>query len=92
MDRVVLVNPATSYPVSMWPYGGQILQLLDDGLYQNVIPYLLMPVLSDPIGIAAGYVKSNTPSLEAAQQFANVRNCARVMIDWWFSSNTNLYG
>ncbi|KAK9809406.1 hypothetical protein WJX73_003127 [Symbiochloris irregularis] len=52
VDRVVLVNPATSFPRSIWPTLGPLLPQVPQELYKSV-PVLLAPVLGNPLTLAA---------------------------------------
>jgi hypothetical protein len=51
VDRLVLVNPATSFAESVWPRAGGVLAALPDPLYR-ALPLLLSPVLSNPVALA----------------------------------------
>jgi pimeloyl-ACP methyl ester carboxylesterase len=51
VDRLVLVNPATSFAESVWPRAGGVLASLPDPLYR-ALPLLLSPVLSNPLALA----------------------------------------
>ena len=46
VDRLILVNPASSYDASPWPAVGPLLPLLPTELYAG-LPYALAPVLFD---------------------------------------------
>lgn len=50
IDRVVLVNPATSYTKSLWPQIGPILLQTPPEAY-GFLPVLLGPVLGNPINL-----------------------------------------
>ena len=52
VDRVVLVNPATSFPRSVWPLLGPLLPSVPPDLYRAV-PVLLAPVLGNPLALAS---------------------------------------
>lgn len=50
VDRVVLVNPATSYTKSLWPQIGPVLLQTPPEAY-GLLPVLLAPVLGNPINL-----------------------------------------
>lgn len=50
IDRVVLVNPATSYTQSLWPLIGPVLLQTPSEMY-GALPILLAPVLGNPINL-----------------------------------------
>ncbi|GBF99661.1 acyltransferase chloroplastic [Raphidocelis subcapitata] len=51
VDRLVLVNPATSFIDSPWPQAGPLLPQLPAELYR-LLPFGLAPLLSDPVAMA----------------------------------------
>ena len=53
VDRVVLVNPATSFTKSLWPQIGPILLQTPQEAY-GLLPVLLAPVLGNPINLLSG--------------------------------------
>ena len=67
--RVVLVNPATSFPRSVWADAGPLLPGLPRPLYE-ALPLGLAPVLGDPLRLAAGAVDPGSPLPEQASQLA----------------------
>lgn len=69
VDRLVLVNPATSYEQSIWPRLGPALANLPDGLY-NALPYALSPVLGNPLAMAAVNVDRTASLPTQAAQYA----------------------
>jgi len=69
VDRVVLVNPATSFGDSPWPQAGQLLTSLPEAVY-NTLPIGLSPIISNPISVAMNNVSPKAPQADAASQFA----------------------
>jgi len=53
VDRVLVVNPATSFPRSPWSSIAPLLAAAPAGLYA-ALPWALAPVLGNPLAIAAG--------------------------------------
>ena len=62
VDRVVLVNPATSYLKSLWPQIGPILLQTPQEAY-GILPLLLAPVLGNPINLLSGAMDGATGDL-----------------------------
>lgn len=61
VDRVILVNPATSYDRSVWPnVAPNLLAELPDELY-SALPYVLAPILGDPIALARRRARDKVP-------------------------------
>ena len=52
VDRLILVNPATSFEDSLWPIIGPLLPQVPTQLYQ-ALPIALAPVLGNPINLLA---------------------------------------
>ncbi|KAL3153931.1 hypothetical protein ABBQ32_013493 [Trebouxia sp. C0010 RCD-2024] len=69
VDRLVLVNPATSYEASIWPRLGPVLAKLPDAAY-TAIPYALSPVLGNPLALAAVNVDRSASLPTQAAQYA----------------------
>ncbi|KAK9819759.1 hypothetical protein WJX72_002051 [[Myrmecia] bisecta] len=69
VDRVVLVNPATSFQRSPWPLLGPLLPQMPDDLY-HALPILLSPVLGNPISMAAIGVDWSAPLPNQLSAFA----------------------
>ncbi|KXZ52840.1 hypothetical protein GPECTOR_8g223 [Gonium pectorale] len=65
VDRLVLVNPATSFDRSPWPSLGPLLPSLPPELYR-LLPVALSPLLSNPIAMAAHAISS--PAAPPQQQ------------------------
>ncbi|GAX78319.1 hypothetical protein CEUSTIGMA_g5761.t1 [Chlamydomonas eustigma] len=59
VDRVVLVNPATSFSDSPWPLFGPALTALPTEVY-NTLPIALSPLITNPVAIAMHGVKRDT--------------------------------
>lgn len=58
IDRVVLVNPATSFENSPWKMIGPALTALPTQLY-NALPIALSPIIANPIAMAMNGVNAN---------------------------------
>lgn len=56
VDRIVLVNPATSFSSSAWPMLGPALTSLPLEIY-NLLPLALSPILTNPIAVALNGVQ-----------------------------------
>lgn len=56
VDRVVLVNPATSFPRSPWPTIGPVLLATPPEAY-GLLPYILAPLLANPLNMASRVVR-----------------------------------
>lgn len=72
VDRLVLVNPATSFARSPWAAIAPALAspaLVPDALYP-ALPLVLAPILGNPVAIAAGRVTRGAPLPTAAAEFA----------------------
>mmetsp|Transcript_7857 Transcript_7857/g.20277 ORF Transcript_7857/g.20277 Transcript_7857/m.20277 type:complete len:365 (-) Transcript_7857:74-1168(-) len=69
VDRVVLVNPATSFPRSIWPSFGPVLSQLPSELY-NAAPFALVPLLGDPFKMASFYTPLSAAPPEQAEFLA----------------------
>jgi pimeloyl-ACP methyl ester carboxylesterase len=64
VDRLVLVNPASSFDKSPWPAVGPLLPNLPEQLYAG-LPYALAPVLFDPPRLVQGAVAAAVAAAEA---------------------------
>ncbi|CAD7699010.1 unnamed protein product, partial [Ostreobium quekettii] len=60
VDRVVLVNPATSYRQSYWPILGPIMPQIPEELY-GAVPFVLAPVFGNPLALLAHNIDSTVP-------------------------------
>lgn len=63
IDRIVLVNPASSFSDSIWPQAGPLLTQLPPEVYK-LLPFALAPVLSNPISMAMNDVDIRAPLLQ----------------------------
>lgn len=63
IDRVVLVNPASSFTDSIWPQAGPLLTQLPADVYK-FLPFALAPVMSNPISMAMNDVDESAPLLQ----------------------------
>jgi hypothetical protein len=52
VDRLVLVNPATSFSSSLWPVLGPLLPRVPPELYR-ALPLALAPILANPVNLLA---------------------------------------
>jgi len=68
VDRVILVNPATSYPNSIWPTLGPLLPRVPQSVY-DAVPIALAPVLGNPLSLAAAGIDRSLPLQEQAAGF-----------------------
>ncbi|KAL4442037.1 hypothetical protein ABPG77_011298 [Micractinium sp. CCAP 211/92] len=59
VDRVILVNPATSFNSSPWPLLGPLLPQVPPELYR-ALPVALAPVLANPINLLAGGLEGSS--------------------------------
>lgn len=54
VDRLILVNPATSFPRSLWPLVGPlIVSQVPEGVYKSALPIALAPILGNPVNLLA---------------------------------------
>ncbi|GIL71022.1 hypothetical protein Vretimale_4099 [Volvox reticuliferus] len=60
VDRLILVNPATSFDRSLWPSLGPLLPALPPELYR-LLPLALSPILSNPLSMAAWNTSNTDP-------------------------------
>ena len=67
VDRVVLVNPATSFEKSLWPVLGPLLPGIPPEIYA-ALPLALAPVLGNPLNLLAAGVDAAAPPAEQAAQ------------------------
>ncbi|KIY92968.1 Acyltransferase-like protein [Monoraphidium neglectum] len=68
VDRLVLVNPATSFLKTPWPQAGPLLAALPQELYR-LLPFGLAPVLCDPIAMARNAVDERAPLPNQASDY-----------------------
>lgn len=67
VDRVVLVNPATSYEQSVWPTIGPLLTQIPKEAH-GLLPFALSPILANPIQLLARTIDTAaTPDVVAGQ-------------------------
>ena len=76
MDRVILVNPATSWPASRWPGLVQLVGAVSDDVYHRAFPYAIFA----PLAIGAR-LESATLSVEGVSEFVKVSSQA-VEASW----------
>ena len=65
VDRLILVNPASSFDASPWPAIGPLLPNLPEDLYA-ALPYALAPALFDPSDLAEGALAAARSAAAAA--------------------------
>eukprot|EP00892_Ulva_mutabilis_P002490 jgi/Ulvmu1/12241/UM086_0032.1 len=66
VDRIVLVNPATSFLDSPWAEAKPLIQSLPEEAYA-ALPFVLAPILSNPVTMAAKKARGATSPLQAVQ-------------------------
>eukprot|EP00232_Nephroselmis_pyriformis_P021879 CAMPEP_0182856028 /NCGR_PEP_ID=MMETSP0034_2-20130328/2193_1 /TAXON_ID=156128 /ORGANISM="Nephroselmis pyriformis, Strain CCMP717" /LENGTH=728 /DNA_ID=CAMNT_0024987063 /DNA_START=30 /DNA_END=2216 /DNA_ORIENTATION=- len=74
INRVVLVNPATAFPRSVWPTLGPALLQIPTEVYDTVLPVVLQPLITNPILIAQARVDPKANPLEQAAQVLDTLN------------------
>lgn len=52
MDRLVLVNPATSFEESIWPIAGPIVEQIPNELFPGIVA-AIVPLMGNPITMVA---------------------------------------
>ena len=65
VDRLVLVNPASSFDKSPWPSIGPLLPSLPEEIYGGV-PYVLAPVLFEPAALISGGLDAMAKAAKSA--------------------------
>jgi pimeloyl-ACP methyl ester carboxylesterase len=60
IDRVVIVNPASSFGNSIWPAAGPLLTQLPEEVYKY-LPFVVAPLMSNPIAMAFNDVNGTAP-------------------------------
>jgi hypothetical protein len=78
VDRLVLVNPATSFSDSPWPLAGPLLTRIDPGLYR-LLPFALAPLLANPLSMAAADVDTRAPLLRQGSDLLYVSHGGTVL-------------
>jgi pimeloyl-ACP methyl ester carboxylesterase len=81
LNRVVLVNPATSFQSSIWSSAlGDLLPQLPAQAY-DVVPYAISPFLGNPLSLARTRVSGEDPSLasQAVQTIAGLFELVPVL-------------
>jgi pimeloyl-ACP methyl ester carboxylesterase len=79
IDRLVLVNPATSFEDSLWPLLGPILPNVPSQAYQ-ALPIALAPVLGNPINLLAAALDSTDETSSLGDRLnAVVRGAAQLL-------------
>ncbi|KAI8467306.1 MAG: alpha/beta-hydrolase [Monoraphidium minutum] len=68
VDRLVLVNPATSFAQTPWPQAGPLLTSLPPEVYR-LLPFALSPVLCDPLAMARHAVDGRAPLERQASDY-----------------------
>ncbi|QDZ22010.1 alpha/beta fold hydrolase [Chloropicon primus] len=67
LNRVVLVNPATSFGNSIWASMGDVLPQLPPQAY-DALPFAISPLLGNPLGLARRRVDEDQPLASQAVQ------------------------
>lgn len=79
VDRLVLVNPATSFEDSLWPLIGPLLPNVPSQAYQ-ALPIALAPVLGNPINLLAAALDSTDETSSLGDRLnAVVRGAAQLL-------------
>jgi pimeloyl-ACP methyl ester carboxylesterase len=65
IDRVVIVNPASSFGNSVWPAAGPLLTQLPSDVYK-LLPFALAPLMSNPLAMAMNDVDTRSPLVNQA--------------------------
>lgn len=79
VDRLVLVNPATSYPRSIWPMVAPYLLQTPPALYKSVLPLVMAPLIGNPVSLLAAGVRDGAGQESAARQAAALLQTARTL-------------
>lgn len=79
VDRLVLVNPATSYTDSLWPLIGPLLPMTPDSLY-SALPVALAPILGNPINLLAAALEGAPADGSPAERAAAVLQGATQLL------------
>lgn len=84
VDRVVLVNPATSFPQSAWPAAGPLLSALPDAAYK-LLPFAIMPLIGNPVAMALAGVNlaQPTPAALSDAAYSAVRAEHGIVASLW---------
>ena len=75
-DRLLVVNPASSFERSVWPVIGPLLPNIPGDLYQ-ALPYAIAPVLMDPNRLVAGVIATTAAATAAGGQGGDAVGPAR---------------
>jgi pimeloyl-ACP methyl ester carboxylesterase len=79
VDRLVLVNPATSFEDSLWPIIGPLLPNVPSQAYQ-ALPIALAPVLGNPINLLSAALDSTDETSSIGDRLnAVVRGAAQLL-------------
>lgn len=65
VDRLVIVNPASSFSDTIWPSAGPLLAQLPGEVYK-FLPFALAPLMSNPIAMAMNDVDTRRPLVNQA--------------------------
>jgi len=69
VDRLVLVNPATSFSQTIWPVIGPLLTQLPRDVFESALPIAMAPILGNPVGLLASAL-DNIPQGESITNVA----------------------
>lgn len=72
IDRLVLVNPATSYEQSIWPIVGPLISQIPNELYTG-LSFALAPLLGNPLSLIAYKVDASKPFPAQMNDIVEVR-------------------
>ncbi|GIL46719.1 hypothetical protein Vafri_3635 [Volvox africanus] len=89
VDRLILVNPATSFDRSPWPSMGPLLPALPPELYR-LLPVALSPILSNPLSMAAWNTSKTDPLPQQAVDLLSglLDLLPELSVSGWCSSGT----
>lgn len=79
VDRLVLVNPATSFSQSLWPIVGPLLPQIPPQAY-SVLPIALAPVLGNPVNLLGAALESALANNENESENGTRTNSQRASI------------
>lgn len=79
IDRVVIVNPASSFDNSPWPRLGPLLAQLPGDVYK-FLPFALAPIMANPLTMALNDVDTRAPLPQQASELLYVSDMLVMMM------------
>jgi len=79
VDRIILVNPATSFENTLWPLIGPLIPNVPDQLY-NSLPIALAPILGNPVNLLRAALDATPPDASAADRISAVLSGAAQLL------------